>query len=285
MFRTRLDYSRLWGLFKLLTLRGLYLSGILCIIGSVLLITTLNRPSESRARIICKHNLKQIVIAVHRYHDDFHCFPPPFTTSERGVRLHSWRTLILPYLDQQALYDRIRLSEPWNSPHNLDVAEKFTSTAQSVYRCQRNPIEEDGSGSDTNYLAIVGPLAAWQVDRPLSIDDFIDGTVNTLFIVEVANSGIHWMEPRDLYVGQMSMTVNAVYGQGISSYHSEEESPYARIVDSFIDSRPVREGVATVSTADGSVFQLPASLPDDLLEQLITIDDGLPIEGWKRHLD
>ena len=47
-----------------------------------------------------------------------------------------------------------------------------------------------------------------------------DGNSTTLLVVEVANSGIHWMEPRDLHVLQMAPTINAKSGQGISSRHT-----------------------------------------------------------------
>lgn len=46
-----------------------------------------------------------------------------------------------------------------------------------------------------------------------------DGTSNTLLVVEVHNSGIHWLEPRDLHVTQMATTINPQAGQGISSLH------------------------------------------------------------------
>ena len=50
--------------------------------------------------------------------------------------------------------------------------------------------------------------------------DIRDGLANTLLVAEVANSGIHWMEPRDLHVVQMAPTINAKSGQGISSRHT-----------------------------------------------------------------
>jgi hypothetical protein len=33
-----------------------------------------------------------------------------------GERLHSWRVVLLPYLGQQELYEKIRLDQPWDSP-------------------------------------------------------------------------------------------------------------------------------------------------------------------------
>lgn len=277
MSRTRIDSVQLWESLKVLTLRALYLSGILCILGSIWLFCQAYNPRQGALQSQCKSNLKQIMIAVHYYHEEFGLLPPPFTTDENGKRLHSWRTLILPYLDQQDLYDRIRLNEPWNSPHNLDLVTRFEDSWRPFFRCPGNPTEEGVSSQETSYVAIVGPRSAWRLDGTLSLHDVTDGTANTLSVVEVADSGIHWMEPRDLYVGQMSMEINSLHGQGISSYHT---SPHHNRDGSTADF-----GVSHVGILDGAIRSLPASMPGDLLEQLLTIDDGLPLEGWGDRLD
>jgi len=38
--------------------------------------------------------------------------------------MHSWRVLILPYMgeEEQQLYSRYNLNEPWNSPENHKLA-------------------------------------------------------------------------------------------------------------------------------------------------------------------
>ncbi|MFT4559965.1 MAG: hypothetical protein ACI92S_005361 [Planctomycetaceae bacterium] len=276
MTKTEPAPTRLRKLLKLLCLRGLYLSGIVCILACLWFITKLGKPSDARLRSICKSSMKQIMIAVHNYHNDYDCFPPPFTTNDSGKRLHSWRTLILPYMEQHELYDRIKLNEPWDSPHNREAAAKSQHFAQSRLRC---PAEsgDTNRGLETNFLAIVGPRSVWQVDRSVRLSDITDGTANTICIAESATSGVHWMEPRDLYVGQMSWDINAVPGQGISSYHDSEFR--------FTDARPVNSGVSHVGILDGSVRFLPTSISSDLLEQLITVDDGLPEEGWGDRLD
>lgn len=59
---------------------------------------------EARRRLQCKYNLKQIGLALHYYHDKYEEFPPAYTVDEHGKPLHSWRTLILPFMDQEPLY-------------------------------------------------------------------------------------------------------------------------------------------------------------------------------------
>ena len=52
----------------------------------------------------------------------------------------------------------------------------------------------------TSYVAVVGRIAAWpgEKSRELGSVDFPGGPSNTIMVVEMANSGIQWAEPRDL---------------------------------------------------------------------------------------
>ncbi len=75
--------------------------------------------------------------------------PPAYTVDAKGRPLHSWRTLILPYLEQEPLYQMIDLSKPWNDPANAKALE----TSLPVFRCP----EAVGPRNTTTYLAIVGP--------------------------------------------------------------------------------------------------------------------------------
>ncbi|HEV3023824.1 MAG TPA: DUF1559 domain-containing protein, partial [Pirellulales bacterium] len=45
---------------------------------------------------------------------------PAFVADDEGKPMHSWRVLILPFIEQQPLYDQYDFSEPWNGPHNAD---------------------------------------------------------------------------------------------------------------------------------------------------------------------
>src|SRR5262245_61477503 len=96
-----------------------------------LMLPAVRRSREPARRTQCKNYLKQIGLALHNYLEDYHALPPAFTVDAYGQPLHSWRTLILPYLDQRLLYETIDLSKPWNDPAN---AEAF-NTALEIYRC------------------------------------------------------------------------------------------------------------------------------------------------------
>lgn len=198
----------------------------------------------------CRNNLRQISLALFNYHDREGCFPPAYVADELGRPMHSWRVLILPWLDQQPLYNEYRIDEPWDGPNNRKLADRIVS----VYSCPKSGVSKGSpDASDASYVAVVGPGTAWPGTSSTRLSDFKDGAVYTVLLVEVANSGIHWMEPRDLHVSQMSPTVNGKTGQGISGPHN---------------------GGAYVQIADGSIRWLPDSLPPDVIRALLSIDGG-----------
>ncbi|MDZ7615900.1 MAG: DUF1559 domain-containing protein [Patescibacteria group bacterium] len=93
-------------------------------------------PAKSACREAARrptgiNNLKQIGLALHNYHDCSGCFPPPYVADAEGKPLYSWRLLLLPYLEENPLYERWHLDEPWDSPHNRPLAEQ----AIGVFRC------------------------------------------------------------------------------------------------------------------------------------------------------
>lgn len=271
---TRRLETRTWLAFRILLYCGLLALAV------AVLLPSLGHPPEAHWRSRCRNNVKQIVLALHNYHDVYGTLPPPFTTGEDGQRLHSWRTLILPYLEINSytdsnepvgLYDEIRMDEPWDSPHNIEVGKKRQPAIGQFFHCPSDPLEVADFHENVSYLAVVGPRTVWNSDSPVSVRDVIDGASQTIAFVEVADTGIHWMEPRDLHIGQMSLEVNGLQGQGISSYHGSE-------------GRTKHAGVSRVGVLDGAASNLPASISSDLLKQLLTIDDGLPLAPWGQSL-
>ena len=94
--------------------------------------TALTAPfAENAARSQCINNLKQIGLAMHNYHAMHKTFPPAYTVDKAGKPLLSWRVLILPYLEQDALYKEFHLDEPWDSEHNRALIDRMPAT----YRC------------------------------------------------------------------------------------------------------------------------------------------------------
>jgi prepilin-type processing-associated H-X9-DG protein len=107
-----------------------------------------------------------------------------------GKPLHSWRTLILPYLGEEQLHHQIDLAKPWNDPVN---AAAF-ATMPSVYHC---PAGNDARGT-TAYLAVVALDGFLVPGRSRRFAEITDGLGSTLAVIEASEeSAIPWMAPFD----------------------------------------------------------------------------------------
>ena len=141
------------------------------------------------------NNLHNILIALHNYHDVWNTFPPAYECDASGSRVHSWRVLISPFIQKSSFYDQYSFAEPWNGPNNRQLANMLRG-------CWRAPGDPKNSVM-TSYVAIVGPGTAWAGEQSTNLASIRDGTNHTILVVEISNSDIHWMEPRDLSVEEL----------------------------------------------------------------------------------
>jgi hypothetical protein len=156
-----------------------------------LLLPAVRTAREPARRNSCLNNLKQIALALSDYEAAHGAYPPAFTVDADGKPLHSWRTLILPYMEQQALYDRIDLTKPWDDPVN----EQAYNSMPEVYRCPSDPSATDRNL--TNYLAIVTPDSAIRTSDSLAYAD-LPSPAQTLLVIDVGpKQATHWMSPVD----------------------------------------------------------------------------------------
>ncbi len=145
-------------------------------------------PASMRAQ--CTNNLKQIALALHNYEQAHNALPPPYTVDASGRPLHSWRTLILPYLDQESLYRTIDLAKPWNDPANARALGTFVPE----FRC----LAADGPPNTTTYLAIVSPNGCFFPGQSRRLAEITDGTAATLMVIEAGEeNAVPWMAPVD----------------------------------------------------------------------------------------
>jgi prepilin-type processing-associated H-X9-DG protein len=145
------------------------------------------RPAARRSQ--CVNNLKQIALALRNYEQAYNVLPPAYTVDAKGRPLHSWRTLILPYLEQPSLYNTIDLSKPWNDPANA----RALKTAVSVFGCP----ESTEPQNTTTYLAIAAPDGCFSPGAPRRLAE-ITATSSTLMVIEAGDeNAIPWMAPMD----------------------------------------------------------------------------------------
>lgn len=197
-------------------------------------------------------------MAVANYQDANGTYPPAFINGPDGKPWHSWRILLLPYLEQSQLYKEYSFAEPWNGPNNSKLAARMPRTYGSS--ALKTP------GSITNYLAVVGKGTVWPGSATVSSKDVLDDPGATILVVENLGAGIHWMEPRDLNLDTMDFQINRP--NGISS-------PYAN--PAFV-------------ALNSLLFYLEETITPATLRALLTISGGEAVEhhevnGWEIMLD
>ena len=90
---------------------------------------------------------------------------------------------------------KYRVSEAWNGPNNGKLLGQGTKTYIAPEDRQSTPSSLPDNAS---YVAVVGPNALWQADKPVKLGDVHEQLGETILLVEVVNSGIAWTEPRDV---------------------------------------------------------------------------------------
>ena len=143
---------------------------------------------------------KQLACALHSYHEVFGTFPPAYTTDANGKPLHSWRVLLLPYLEQHRLYEEIRLDEPWDSPHNSQFHEMalddYFFRIPNNYFCPSRPKDEREKGL-TPFQMVIGPDTISNGPNCTTLSEITRDTSDVILFVE-ASVPVCWMKPEDL---------------------------------------------------------------------------------------
>src|SRR5262249_25630955 len=148
---------------------------------------------------------------------------------------------------QKYLYDQYRFDEPWDGPNN----SQLHGTLLKIYMCPSEPTPSPA----TNYVVVTGSQTIWPGATSTKMADIKDGPSNTILLIEVLNSGIHWMEPRDLDMTQMPMAITPAKGLGISCVHKPE-------------------GFANIAFADGGTRRIPNTASAKAIRAALTISGG-----------
>jgi len=137
------------------------------------------------------NNLKQIGLAAIEFGEREKSFPPGCTVYPSGEVLHGWMTLLLPFIEQQKLFDEIDLKLPWDHPHNLGAFKQDVSAFQNPGYLREQEQEQHGL-SLTNYAGNVHMLGG---ARKLTAAEVTDGTANTIMAGEIAQRFPPWGKP------------------------------------------------------------------------------------------
>jgi prepilin-type N-terminal cleavage/methylation domain-containing protein len=184
-----------------------------------LLLPAVQQAREAARRTQCRNNLHQLGLALHNYHDTHSTFPPGYVQGAyNAAPFHTWVTMVLPFVDESALYNSYNFSCGATSDAGGAYLANTTTTQQALqqFRC---PSDAGISGNSqrglTNYVGCMGPctcdLVMWAaagkpkqgifgVNSRCRIRDIRDGTSNTFAagetVKDVLRNEAHWARGR-----------------------------------------------------------------------------------------
>ncbi|MFO0429448.1 MAG: DUF1559 domain-containing protein [Planctomyces sp.] len=228
-----------------------------------LLLPAVQQAREAARRTQSKNNLKQLMLAMHNYHDVYNSFPDGTVENadlEPDERL-SWGYSILPFLEQGNLYEQLDGKSGWEAESNASGVQltvpAFVNPSQPGKR--PNPSSGDyvgiaGVGENAAMLPKNDPKAGvFGYNRSCRIADITDGTSNTIIITDAS-------EPNASFLAG-----------GRATIRSFSQKPYLNGPDG-IGSHHV--GIVQMALADGSVRAVSVNIDESVLEALATKAGG-----------
>lgn len=216
--------------------------GVLVVCGGILvalLLPAVQTTREAARRAQSTNNMKQILIGLHNYHDTYGSFPPAVVKDKDGKPLYSGMVCLLPFIEQQPLYQQFDKDKAWDSPEN----KPLSSINIPTFMDPSNPNVTPGR---TDYLFVTGKGSAFE-DAPgvrHTMNEIVDGTSNTMLVMEVKGNA-SWAAPNTWE-----------FSQPLDGNHPR---------------------VVIVGFADGSVHSIDRDIDRETLRRLVERNDGQPI--------
>jgi hypothetical protein len=165
------------------------------LIGSVLID---HREAVHRTRV--SHNLKELSVAMGNWADTHGRLVPYAICDKDGKPLLSWRVALLPYIEQDGLYQQFKRDEVWDGPNN----SRLIALMPSVYAHPKDP--DASARGQTHYRVFTGPETPFPDPEPpfppgfspvVSPGNFNHGMSNTILIAEAAEA-VPWTKPDEM---------------------------------------------------------------------------------------
>ena len=121
-----------------------------------LLLPAVQKVREAAARTKCQNNLKQLGLALHNYHLARGCFPPGLVCTSSNIEDadSTGFTHLLPYIEQDTVYQHYDFSQPWFQPANYEAV----GAEINLFFCPSN--------RQAGFIDLAPMAAQWSVQLP-----------------------------------------------------------------------------------------------------------------------
>ena len=181
---------------------------VIAIIGILiaLLLPAVQAAREAARRAQCTNNLKQLGVGLHNYHDATKSLPfgvGGTNLNKAQPPQHNWGRAsgfipLLPYVEQQALYDLIRGGGNGHPPYGPYAWQGWVvwDVTLPVFNCPSDSEMRSGSNRNSNYAfsrgdtiagvnnATSGTRGIFGYAQTIRFADILDGTSNTVAMSE-----------------------------------------------------------------------------------------------------
>ena len=164
---------------------------------------------------------------------------PSAIRDKYGKPLLSWRVAILPFVEQQSLYQQFHLDEPWDSEHNRELIKQMPEWFRDPH--------DDPKSTNASYFMPTGKGMIGESEEGIGDRQIKDGTSHTILLVE-AKRDIPWTKPEDIEID------------------SDPGKPLPKFGGHLVP-----DGLFVAGFADGSVRTLSQSMDPQILHALFTI--------------
>jgi hypothetical protein len=154
-----------------------------------LFIQARSQALQAARRSQSKNNLKQIGIGLHIYNEIYDQFPPGGIYNSERQEFHGWQTMMLPFMDDGPLYERIDLNIPWDDPKN---SPHFQYEIETYLRAGDEPRKNSESLALSHWAANERVMYS---NSSVGVRDIADGLTNSLLVGEVARDFKPWGHP------------------------------------------------------------------------------------------
>lgn len=237
-----------------------------------LLLPAVQAAREAARRTQSANNLKQIMLALHNYHDAMGSFPEGARPSkDKDLKVEqrlSWFTSLLPYLEQNAIYERLSPDEAWDSEKNAEMARVTIPVLHNPSAVEKTAskygtthyVGIGGLGPDGPTLAVTDKKAgAFGFNRKTTLRDIRDGTSNTIM------------------VGDASRDIGPWAAGGNATVRPFTKKPYLNGPDGIGGTHPAGGNFAL---CDGAVRFISVNVDPSVIEALTTINGGEAVPNY-----